>query len=105
MTRHSIRWFVVFMVFVATGLSFLDRQVLSIAIIKIQKEFQFSDVEYGWVNTSFLLSYALMFTLGGWIIDRVGAKKGLAVAVGVWSIANAFHGLMNSLPQLIAFRF
>ncbi|MCE6991983.1 MFS transporter [Dyadobacter sp. CY323] len=105
MARHSMRWFVVMMVFVATGLSFLDRQVLSIAIIKIQKEFQFSDVEYGWVNTSFLLSYALMFTVGGWIIDRVGAKKGLAVAVGVWSVANAFHGLMNSLPQLIAFRF
>jgi ACS family hexuronate transporter-like MFS transporter len=100
-----MRWFVVALVFAATGLSFLDRQVLSIAIIKIQNEFQFSDVEYGWVNTSFLLSYALMFTVGGWIIDRVGAKKGLAVAVGVWSVANALHGLMTSLPQLIAFRF
>ena len=100
-----MRWFVVFLVFIATGLSFLDRQVLSIAIIKIQKEFAFTDVEYGWVNTSFLLSYALMFTLGGWIIDRVGAKKGLAVAVGVWSVANALHGVMTSLPQLLMFRF
>jgi ACS family hexuronate transporter-like MFS transporter len=105
MKLNSIRWFVVLMVFMATGLSFLDRQVLSIAIIKIQEEFHFTDVEYGWVNTSFLLSYALMFTLGGWLIDRVGAKTGLAVAVGVWSVANAFHGLMNSLPQLLAFRF
>ncbi|KQS33859.1 MFS transporter [Dyadobacter sp. Leaf189] len=105
MKLHSMRWFVVLMLFIATGLSFLDRQVLSIAILKIQKEFHFTDVEYGWVNTSFLLSYALMFTMGGWIIDRVGAKKGLAVAVGVWSLANAMHGLMNSLPQLIAFRF
>ncbi len=105
MKRYSIRWFVVFMVFLATGLSFLDRQVLSIAIIKIQKEFHFSDVEYGWVNTSFLLSYAIMFTLGGWLIDKVGAKKGLAVAVGVWSVANIFHGFMNNLPQLLTFRF
>jgi len=100
-----MRWFVVIMVFIATGLSFLDRQVLSIAIIKIQKEFDFTDVEYGWVNTSFLLSYALMFTLGGWLIDRVGAKKGLAVAVGVWSVANALHGVMTSFPQLLTFRF
>jgi ACS family hexuronate transporter-like MFS transporter len=105
MNRNSIRWFVVMMVFVATGLSFLDRQVLSIAIIKIQKEFDFNDVEYGWVNTSFLLSYALMFTVGGWLIDRIGAKKGLAVAVGVWSVANALHGVMNNLSQLVAFRF
>jgi ACS family hexuronate transporter-like MFS transporter len=105
MKRNSIRWFVVMMVFLATGLSFLDRQVLSIAIIKIQKEFGFNDVEYGWVNTSFLLSYALMFTVGGWLIDRIGAKKGLAVAVGVWSVANALHGVMNNLSQLVAFRF
>jgi MFS transporter, ACS family, hexuronate transporter len=105
MKSNSIRWFVVSMVFLATGLSFLDRQVLSIAIIKIQKEFNFNDVEYGWVNTSFLLSYALMFTMGGWLIDRVGAKKGLAVAVGVWSVANALHGLMTNLTQLLTFRF
>ncbi|CAG5018326.1 putative sulfoacetate transporter SauU [Dyadobacter sp. CECT 9275] len=105
MKLNSIRWVVVWMVFIATGLSFLDRQVLSIAIIKIQKEFHFDDVAYGWVNTSFLLSYALMFTVGGWMIDRFGPKKGLAVAVGVWSVANALHGLMTSLPQLLVFRF
>lgn len=105
MKSNSIRWFVVGMVFIATGLSFLDRQVLSIAIIKIQREFNFSDVEYGWVNTSFLISYALMFTVGGWLIDKVGAKTGLAVAVGVWSVANALHGVMNSFPQLVLFRF
>lgn len=105
MKSNSTRWFVVLMVFVATGLSFLDRQVLSIAIIKIQKEFDFTDVEYGWVNTSFLISYALMFTVGGWLIDRIGAKKGLAAAVGLWSVANALHGVMTSLPQLLTFRF
>jgi ACS family hexuronate transporter-like MFS transporter len=75
MKKNYIRWWVVFLVFIATGLSFLDRQVLSIAVIRIQKEFGFSDVEYGWVNTSFLLSYALMFTVGGWLIDRIGAKR------------------------------
>lgn len=105
MKRNYIRWWVVFLVFIATGLSFLDRQVLSIAVIRIQKEFGFSDMEYGWVNTSFLLSYALMFTVGGWLIDRIGAKKGLGIAVGVWSVANALHGVMTSLPQLLAFRF
>lgn len=105
MKKNYIRWWVVFLVFIATGLSFLDRQVLSIAVIRIQKEFGFSDVEYGWVNTSFLLSYAVMFTVGGWLIDRIGAKKGLGVAVGVWSVANALHGIMTNLPQLLAFRF
>ncbi|GGM89821.1 hexuronate transporter [Dyadobacter beijingensis] len=105
MKKNYVRWWVVFLVFIATGLSFLDRQVLSIAVIRIQQEFGFSDVEYGWVNTSFLMSYALMFTVGGWLIDRIGARKGLGIAVGLWSVANALHGLMTSLPQLLTFRF
>ena len=101
----STRWIIVMLLFVATGLSFLDRQVLSIAIIKIQEELSISDVEYGMVNTSFLISYAIMFTLGGWLIDRVGAKTGLALSVGVWSIANCLHGVVANITQLVAFRF
>lgn len=101
----SLRWLVVFLLFVATGLSFLDRQVLSIAIIRIQEEFGITDVQYGMVNTSFLISYALMFTLGGWLIDRVGGKLGLALSVGVWSVANSLHAVMTSFTQLLTFRF
>lgn len=102
---NKLRWLVVIFVFIATGLSFLDRQVLSIAILKIQEEFHISDTQYGWVNTSFLLSYAVMFTLGGWFIDRVGGKKGLAWSVGIWSVANTLHGIMTSFPQLLMYRF
>src|SRR5690606_4679279 len=105
MRSVKLRWFVVWMLFIATGLSFLDRQVLSIAIIEIEKAFGLTDVEYGWVNTSFLVGYALMFTLGGWLIDRYGGKIGLAASVGVWSVANVLHGIMTGFHQMAAFRF
>ncbi|MDO8991757.1 MAG: MFS transporter, partial [Daejeonella sp.] len=98
-------WLILALLFVATGLSFLDRQVLSVTIIKIQAEFKFSDVEYGFVNTAFLISYALMFTVGGRLIDTWGSKIGLAVAVGIWSVACGLHGVMNGFYQLLAFRF
>ncbi|MFD1143737.1 MFS transporter [Larkinella insperata] len=103
--KKNTRWLIVFLLFIATGLSFLDRQVLSIAILKIQDEFQMTDVQYGMVNTSFLISYAVMFTLGGWLIDRVGGKTGLALAVGVWSVANSLHAVMTSFTQLLTYRF
>ncbi|GAA4442245.1 MFS transporter [Ravibacter arvi] len=102
---NPLRWLVVSFVFIATGLSFLDRQVLSIAILKIQQDFHITDTQYGWINTSFLLSYALMFTLGGWFIDRAGGKRGLAWSVGIWSVANTLHGFMTNFSQLLAFRF
>ncbi|WP_134087929.1 MFS transporter [Olivibacter sp. XZL3] len=105
MLTRNIRWIIVSLVFIATGLNFLDRQILSITIIKIQKEFNISDIQYGWVNTSFLVSYALMFTVGGRLIEKFGGKKGLAVAVGVWSLASALHGFMTHFSHLVASRF
>jgi ACS family hexuronate transporter-like MFS transporter len=101
----KIRWVIIMMVFVATGLSFLDRQVLSMTIIKIQKEFNLSDVQYGWINTSFLISYALMFTIAGRLIDKYGGRLGLALSVGIWSVANSLHGIMSTFAHLITLRF
>lgn len=105
MSNIKVRWLVVCLLFIATGLSFLDRQVFSVAIIEIQEEFQLTDIQYGWINTSFLVGYAIMFTLGGWLIDRYGGRWGLAVSVGVWSFANALHGVVTGFSQLAAFRF
>lgn len=100
-----IYWLVVFMVFIATALSFLDRQVLSVSIIKIKEDFPISDTEYGLINTGFLVSYAIMFTLGGILIDRFGSRKGLGISVGVWSLATAMHSIANNVFHFGIFRF
>jgi len=96
---------VVTLLLVATSLSFLDRQVLSVSIIKIREEIPISDVGYGFVNTGFLISYALMFTLGGVLTDRFGSRLGLAVSVGFWSFATLLHSLATSALHLGFFRF
>ena len=101
----NLRWLIVGLLFVATALSFLDRQVLSISILKIQSDLNVSDVQYGWVNTGFLIAYALMFTLGGWLIDRFGTRVGLAVSVGLWSLSNAMHGMVQNAWHLGTARF
>lgn len=100
-----IPWLVVAMVSVATGLNFLDRQVLSFVIIKIQKEFDLSAIQYGWINTSFLIGYAVMFTVGGRLMDVLGGKRGLALAVGVWSVVTCLHGAAAGFAHLVALRF
>lgn len=101
----NIRWIIAGLLLVATALSFLDRQVLSVAILKIKTEFNISDVEYGWINTAFLISYALMFSIGGWLIDKFGTRAGMAVSVGLWSVANALHGIVQNITQLGVARF
>lgn len=103
--KNKIRWVVVSLLFIVTGLSFLDRQVLSMIIVKIQDEFNISSVQYGFINTSFLIGYAIMFTISGRLTDTLGTKKGLSLSVGVWSIANCLHGFANNFIQFLSFRF
>ncbi|MGN6800460.1 MAG: MFS transporter [Ginsengibacter sp.] len=105
MKRNNIKWVILIFLFVATALSFLDRQVLSMTIIKIQHEFNLTDVQYGIVNTSFLISYAIMFTVGGRLMDSIGGKLGMAISLGIWSIACGLHGIINGFYELVIFRF
>jgi MFS transporter, ACS family, hexuronate transporter len=98
-------WIIVIMALIATSLSFLDRQVLSIMIIKIKTEITISNVQYGFINTGFLVGYSIMFTVGGVLIDRYGSRSGLAVSVGLWSLATALHSLANNVIQFGIFRF
>ena len=93
------------MLLCATALSFLDRQVLSISIIKIKEDLGITDVEYGFINSGFLVSYAIMFTLGGILIDRYGSRIGLGFSVAFWSIATSLHGLAHNALHFGIFRF
>lgn len=89
----------------ATALSFLDRQVLSVLAPQITAEFGMSNAVYSRVVFMFVLSYTVMFSLGGRLMDSMGTRLGLALSVGVWSIASAAHGFANGPWMLGASRF
>lgn len=103
-TRYSY-WVIIGLLLLATSLSFLDRQVLSVSILKIKEDLSITDIDYGFINSGFLASYAIMFTLGGVLIDRYGSRLGLAFSVGFWSFATLLHSVSNSVFQFGLFRF
>ena len=98
-------WIIIVLLLLATSLSFLDRQVLSVSILKIKEDLSITDIEYGFINSGFLVSYAIMFTLGGILIDRFGSRPGLAFSVGFWSFATLLHSLSTSVFHFGLFRF
>ena len=102
--RKTFRIIIVMLLF-ATALSFMDRQVLSISIIRIKDDLQITDTEYGLINTCFLISYSIMFALGGFLIDKYGSRLGLFFSVGFWSLATFFHGICVNVYQFGFFRF
>ncbi len=88
-------WILCGLLFCATALSFLDRQVLSVLAPELTREFNMSNAVYSRVVFAFVLSYTVMFTLGGRLMDALGTRLGLALSVGVWSLASAAHALAN----------
>ncbi len=97
-------WILCALLFFATALSFLDRQVLSVLAPQLTREFGMSNAEYSRVVFAFVASYTLMFAFGGRLMDVLGTKLGLALSVGVWSLASAAHALANGPWMLGAAR-
>ena len=98
-------WLLCWLLFVATALSFLDRQVLSVLAPTLTAEFGMTNTVYSRVVFSFQLSYTVMFSLGGRLMDRMGTRIGMALAVGVWSVASGLHALVTGALGLGAARF
>lgn len=101
----KLPWFTCLLLFAATALSFLDRQVLSVLAPGITAEFGMNNTAYSHVVFAFQLSYTIMFSVSGRIIDRLGTRLGMALTLGVWSLASAAHSLVTGPFGLGAARF
>jgi len=86
-------WLLCWLMFGATALNFLDRQVLSVLAPQLMTELDMSNTTYSRVVSAFVFSYTVMFTAGGWLVDWLGTRRGLALSVGVWSLASGLHSL------------
>lgn len=99
------RWRICAMLFLATTISFIDRQVLGILAPQLQKEFNWSDSEYGLIVSSFQAAYAMGYLFMGYLLDRIGTRLGSMIAIGFWSTATMLHAFVNSLVGFSAVRF
>jgi MFS transporter, ACS family, hexuronate transporter len=100
-----LRWYVCGLLFYATTVNYVDRQVLAILKPVISNELGWNEKQYGWVVFFFQLAYALMLPVAGRIIDKLGTRIGYALAVLVWSCAAMSHALAHSVVQFAAARF
>ena len=90
----NFRWVICAMLFFATTVNYLDRQVLSLTWDEfIKPEFHWNEIDYGNITGLFAIVYAIAQLFAGRIVDRLGTKKGYAVAIGVWSLGACVHAL------------
>jgi len=101
----SRRVFVYALLFLMTGISYLDRVNLSVAAGPLAHELGLSPVQLGWLFSGFLWTYIIFLVPAGWLVDRVGYRRVGAASVALWSVATAATGAAGGLVGLAASRF
>lgn len=100
----NIRWRIAALIASAIAISYFDRQTLPIAIKAIQLEIPVTNLQFGQLNTAFLLAYGAMYAAGGKLMDVLGTRKGFLLIMIWWSLACASHGLAATFGMLAASR-
>lgn len=95
----NYRWVICALLFFATTVNYLDRQVLSLLQPMLEEEFHWTDSDYGSITAIFSLFYAVSMLFAGRFIDWMGTKKGYAWAIGVWSAGAALHAVCGVLTE------
>ncbi len=91
------RWTICGLLFFATTINYIDRQVIGILAPVLQKEIGWNQIDYGYIITAFTAAYAIGLLVVGRFIDKVGTKIGYAVSSVVWSFAAMGHALVNTV--------
>ena len=98
------RWAICALLFLVITINYVDRQVLGVLKPIIEEDMGWSEVDYGNIVTAFQASYGIgLLVVGRWL-DRVGTRKGMAIAIALWSIAAAFHSAARSVLAFILAR-
>jgi len=89
-TSH-VRWTVCALLFFATTINYVDRQVLSILAKTLETQIGWDSIQYGYITAAFQAAYAIGLLTAGRLMDRLGTRKGYALAISIWSVAAMAH--------------
>jgi len=99
------RWVVVGLLFAATAINYVDRQMIAVLKPDLARELHWSETDYADIVFYFQAAYAIGFLGFGKVVDWIGARFGYAVAVVIWTIAHMAHGGVHSVTQFALARF
>src|SRR5436853_3096050 len=99
-----VRWVIVGLLFAATAINYVDRQMIGLLKPTLQGEFGWKETTYADIVFYFQLAYAVGYIVFGNIVDRIGARLGYAAAFVIWTGAHMLHAVANSVFGFAAVR-
>ena len=98
------RWLIVALVFVAIMLNYVDRQIIALLKPTLQAEFGWSERDYGHMASAFQFAAAIGYLVAGWLLDRVGLRRGFALGAAIWSLAGMAHAFVAGVTGFLGAR-
>jgi MFS transporter, ACS family, hexuronate transporter len=98
------RWLICALLFLATTVNYIDRQILSLVKPILDTELGWSNEQFGYVNSAFQAAYAIGLLLFGWFVDRFGTKIGYGVSIVAWSLAAIGHAAVSTVGGFVVAR-
>src|SRR5258708_318705 len=98
----SFRWVICSLLFLATTINYVDRQVISLLKPTLQQQFGWNEIDYANIVFAFQLAYAIGLLIAGRVIDRIGTKLGFSIAILFWSVAAIAHAYATGLGRVFA---
>ena len=100
-----VRWTICAMLFFATSINYMDRQVIAILKPTLHHAIGMTEVDYGYIVFAFQLAYAIGVLGAGWLIDKLGTRIGYCLFMGIWSLSAMGHALAGSALEFGIARF
>jgi ACS family hexuronate transporter-like MFS transporter len=105
MVSVPYRWRICALLFFATTINYIDRQVLGVLAPYLQPIIGWDEIQYGYIVAAFQAAYALGLLAVGGVIDRLGTRIGYALAISIWSLAAMSHAMVHSVLGFATARF
>ncbi len=104
-TTGNYRWRIVALLFFATTINYIDRQVIGILKPFIEKDLGWSEADYGYIVTAFQIAYAIGLLVSGRFLDKFGTRIGYLWAIVIWSFAGMAHAAARGVVSFASARF
>src|SRR5687767_5059450 len=102
---RRLRWYIGGLLFLSTVINYIDRQTLSVLAPYLKTDYQWSNTDFAWVLIAFRIAYTVGQTIAGRVVDRLGTRRGLSLAVLWYSAAAMATSMAVGFKSFCAFRF
>lgn len=95
--QSNVRWIIVALLFFATTINYIDRQIIGLLKPYIEKDLHWDEADYGYIVAAFQMAYAIGLLFSGRLLDKVGTRLGYTMAIIVWSMGAVMHAIVNTV--------